>query len=65
MTPSDTALDGAFQKLVAAIDGEPPGEEAAYLARLALLLLDHAHYASGALALIDVAGSDTSARNRA
>jgi len=53
--PADTALEKANAALVAAIDSQAPGSEAAYLARLALLLLQELQCSSRALELIEVA----------
>ncbi len=53
--PPDTSLERAHAALVAAIDAQAPGTEAAYLARLALLLLQELGYSSRALQLIETA----------
>jgi hypothetical protein len=51
----DTPLERAHARLVAAIDAQPPGSEALYLARLVLLLLDELRCSEAALALIEAA----------
>ena len=51
----DTPLELAHARLVAAINGQPPGSEADYLARLALLLLNELGCSERALALIESA----------
>lgn len=50
-----SGVDDAYERLVAAIDAEPEGGEARYLARLVLLLLEQAGYAPEAMALIEQA----------
>jgi hypothetical protein len=52
-----SGVDEAYERLVAAIDAEPDGGEARYLARLVLLLLEQADYAPEAMALIEDARS--------
>ena len=51
----DTALERAHARLVAAINAQPEGSEALYLARLVLLLLDELRCSEAALALIEAA----------
>lgn len=51
----DTRLERAHALLVSAINNEPPGTEASYLARLALLLLNELQYSDQALSLIETA----------
>ncbi|HZO22170.1 MAG TPA: hypothetical protein VFB37_06655 [Steroidobacteraceae bacterium] len=51
----DSSLERAHALLVAAIDSQPPGTEALYLARLALLLLNELDCSERALGLIEAA----------
>ncbi|HEY3786042.1 MAG TPA: hypothetical protein VGL55_12235 [Steroidobacteraceae bacterium] len=51
----DTPLERAHELLVSALNKEPPGTEARYLARLVLLLLNELQYSGRALSLIETA----------
>ena len=53
---TDTPLERAHAMLVTAINAQPPGAEATYLARLALLLLHELAFSDRALELIREAG---------
>jgi hypothetical protein len=61
---SDTRLEQAYSLLVAALNAEPAGGEARYLARLALLLLNELHYGERALSLIETARQARSPQER-
>jgi len=51
-------LEEAFRALALAIDGEPEGQEAAFLLRLTLLLLHRAGYSDASFAAIEAARSN-------
>ena len=52
---TDSSLEQAYAALVAAINAQPAGGEARYLARLALLLLAQLQFSDAALRLIELA----------
>jgi hypothetical protein len=52
---SETPLEKTHALLATAIDAQPPGAEARYLARLVLLLMNELKYSESALKLIEVA----------
>jgi hypothetical protein len=52
---ADSGLEQAYARLVAAINAQPAGGEARYLARFALLLLERLQFSDSALQLIEVA----------
>ena len=52
---SDSSLEQAHARLVAAINAQAPGSEASYLSRLVLLLLHELEFSDSALRLIDAA----------
>lgn len=53
--PPDSPLEKAHALLAEAIDTQPPGTEARYLARLVLLLLNELEFSDAALQQIRIA----------
>lgn len=55
----DTLLEEAYARLVAALNAQPPGAEAAYLARVVLILMNELQYSDAAFEAL--AGADAPA----